>query len=314
MRIAMTGGGGFVGSRLLERLVDDGHDVVLVGSDLGMSGRAARLLADGRVISVRADTAGPIREVRRALSGGTHLVLLGYLATGPTRSRLVRDELAPDVAVNRILVRAARGLAGHIVYASSTSVYGAPAHLPVEETDRPSPEGPYASAKLASERAVRRVASAYGIPATILRYATAYGPGDTPPAVVATFVRAGLDRRSPEIEGDGLDEDDYVYVDDIVAATVRAIELRADGTYNVGTGVGTSTLTLARAVLHLTQADVEPVFRLPRRPDRPRMVCSTTLASKELGFIAWPRLHSGIQNQIASVRASGAPPSDAAAD
>jgi UDP-glucose 4-epimerase len=146
------------------------------------------------------------------------------------------------------------------------------------------------------------MARALGITATILRFATIYGPGETPAGLVRSFAHAAIDGTPPELDGDGLDEDDYVYVDDAVEATVRAVEQRADSTYNVGTGVGTSSLTLARAVLQLLELDIEPVFRLPRTAQRARIVCSTARAANELGFTAWPYLHHGIQNEIAWLR------------
>ncbi len=149
--------------------------------------------------------------------------------------------------------------------ASSTSVYGLPERVPIAETDRTSLLDPHARAKLQSERIVRRAARAFGITATILRYATVYGPGETPAGLVESFVRAAIDQAPPEIDGDGLEEDDYVHVDNVVEATLRAIEQRPDTTYNVGTGIGTSNLTLARAVFQLLDVDIEPVFRPPLR-------------------------------------------------
>lgn len=273
----MTGGRSFIGSALLKRLEGDGHEVAVIGPQHGSG------------------------EVRHALRGEARLVLLGFLTTGPSRSTEVAAAIGGDVAVNRMALRAARGIASHIVYASSTSVYGLPERVPITETDRTFPLDPYARAKLASERAVRRAGRALGVTVTILRYATVYGPGETPSNLVRRFVRAAIDGTAPEIDGDGFDEDDYVYVDDVVEATMRAIEQRADSTYNIGTGVGTSSLTLARAVLELAQLDVEPVLR-PRRKERARIVCSTARAAGELGFNAWPNLHRGIQNEIAWVR------------
>jgi UDP-glucose 4-epimerase len=298
----MTGGRSFVGEALLERLMEDGHEVVVIGSQLGISERIARSVSDRRATFVKVDAEHGSGEVRRALRGDARLVLLGYLTIARALSRELVVELADDVAVNRIALRAMRGIASHIVYASSTSVYGLPERVPIAETDRTSPLDPHARAKLQSERIVRRAARAFGITATILRYATVYGPGETPAGLVESFVRAAIDQAPPEIDGDGLDEDDYVHVDDVVEATLRAIEQRPDTTYNVGTGIGTSNLTLARAVFQLLDVDIEPVFRPPLRAQRRRIVCSTARAANELGFIAWPNLHQGIQDQIARTR------------
>jgi UDP-glucose 4-epimerase len=302
MRIAMTGGRSFLGEALLERLVEDGHEVVVIGSHLGISEGIGRRVTDRGATFVSVDAEHGCDEVRRALRGEARLVLFGYLSIGDALSQELVAHVADDVAVNRFALRAVRGIAAHIVYASSTSVYGLPERVPIAETDRTVPLDPRAQAMLRSERVLGRMARAFGTTATILRFATVYGPGEASAGLVRSFARSAIEGTPPEIDGDGLDEDDYVYVDDAVEVMLRAIAQRADSTYNVGTGIGTTSLTLARAVTHLLGLDIEPVFRLPRKKQRARIICSTARVENELGFTAWPYLHHGIQNEIAWLR------------
>ncbi len=280
MRVALTGGGGFIGSRVLERLVSDGDEATLIGPGPGKSPRTARLVADGRVRFVRTDADFRDAEVaREALGGDTCLVLLGYtLPRSREPTERLAEELALNVAANARLLEAARGLLGHVVFASSVSVYGAPERIPVPETDPTRPLTPYAVAKLACERAVTLAGSRSGMSVSILRYATVYGPGETVPRAIPNFIRAVLSGEAPCIDGDGLDEYDYVYVDDIVEATIAAIRRRADGVFNVGTGVATTTLTVARLVVQLCGADIEPTFRAARLPNVGRMPMLTAAA------------------------------------
>jgi UDP-glucose 4-epimerase len=302
MRVVMTGGGGFIGSHLLARMVGVGMDVTLVGSNTGKSRYTAALVAAGKVRFLRCDD-GFTEEavVRPALAEADALVLLGY--TMPS-AIAPADRLAEEFARNvepvvRLLRAAARGWQRQVLFASSVSVYGRPAGAPVRETDAPQPLTPYAVAKVASEKAIQEVCAASGWSACALRYSTVYGPGETVPRAIPNFIRAALDRQPPVINGDGLDEHDYVHVGDIVDATVSALRSRASGVYNIGTGIGTSTSDLAHLVAKLVGANVKPVFRVPERlPERVRMICATDLATAELGFTAGRSLPDGIAEEI----------------
>jgi UDP-glucose 4-epimerase len=133
-----------------------------------------------------------------------------------------------------------------------------------------------------------------------LRYATVYGPGETVPRAIPNFIRAALDGQPPVIAGDGLDEHDYIHVADVVDATMLALRRRASGVFNVGSGVGTSTLELARIVVRLAGADVEPVFcpRIAPPTEPVRVVCATDFARSALTFTASRSLADGITEEI----------------
>jgi UDP-glucose 4-epimerase len=299
--VVMTGGGGFIGSRLLERLVHGGAHVVLLGRDMGKSQRTAELVADGRVRFIRsAFTADDQSSLRDAFAGDDLLVLLGYVlpAASAPSARLI-EEFALNVEPNIRLLDAGGDSVAQVTFASSVSVYGVPDRLPVPESAPLAPVTPYAVAKMASEHALRSATSDRGVPVAILRYSTVYGPGETVPRALPNFVRAALNGTDLRIDGSGLDRCDYVHVDDVVEATIRAIALRADGTFNVGTGIGTSTLEIARLVLEATGAQVDLVHGPARRPGpSTAFFCDTQLAAAELGFRARHELVSGIAGEV----------------
>jgi len=302
MRVVMTGGGGFIGSHLLARMVGAGTDVTLIGSTIGKSRYTASLVSAGTVRFLRCDDSFAEDDILRpALADAEALVLLGYnRPSALSPARRLSEELVGNLAPLVRLLRAAEGQARQVIFASSVSVYGSHVSAPVRETDAPRPETPYAIAKLASEESIEIVCAASGWTSCVLRYSTVYGPGETVPRAIPNFIRAALDGQPPVIAGDGLDEHDYVHVTDVVDATTLALRHRAAGVFNIGSGIGTSTVDVARMVVRLTGADVEPVFcrRDPALTSPVRVVCATDLARKVFNFAASRPLAEGITEEI----------------
>lgn len=306
MRIALTGGGGFIGSHLVARMVAAGMDVTLVGPDTGKSRYVASLVASGVVKFFRCDASFDDEDLLpRVLEDSDALVLLRYVMPTPASlTQRTLEEFDANVAPTIRLLRAALDSTPHIVFASSVSVYGEPDRPHVHEDDVPRPLTPYAVAKLACEHAIAALVSAAGRTATILRYATVYGPGETVPRAIPNFIRATLSGTQPRVNGSGLDERDYVHVADVVDATLAALRGRAVGVYNIGTGVGTSTLDLARLVISAAGSSVTPVCAGARACAAPtRIVCDTHAASSGLGFVARRSLAQGLPEEIGWFRA-----------
>jgi UDP-glucose 4-epimerase len=302
MRVVMTGGGGFIGSHLLARMVGAGIDVTLLGPNTGKSRYTESLVAAGTVRLLRcAPDFGNESVLRLAVDDADALVLLGYVlptATGPVGRLLEEFKLNVEPLVR--LLRVACDRPRHVVFASSVSVYGTPERVPVAETEPERPCTAYGIAKLACEQVVRISSASAGGTTSVLRYATVYGPGETVPRAIPNFIRAALAGEPPLVAGDGLDERDYVHVADVAQATMRALERRADGTFNIGSGRGTRTIDLARLVLQLTGAKVDPLFRPSRLADHGpvRMFCDTARAREVLGFVAHDELSAGISEEI----------------
>jgi nucleoside-diphosphate-sugar epimerase len=302
MRVAVSGGGGFIGAHLLARLLGMGIDVTLIGEDTGRSRYVAALVADG---AARFTNCGPAfrdeAAVRSALADADALVLLGYVApraSSPTDQLL--EELEQNVGSTARILRAAEGRVRHVVFASSDSVYGNPVRTPVRESDAASPRIPLAAAKLACEQMVRISCSAAGASAIILRYSIVYGPGEPCTRAVPTFIRAALSGQPPQIDGEGLDERDYVHVADAVDATMNAIRREADGVYNIGTGIGTTTIELAQLVVWISGGSAAPVRRVAPESghDRTSVVLDIALAASELGFVPRRSLPDGLAAEI----------------
>ena len=301
MRVAMTGGGGFIGSHLLARLVGLGIDVTLVGPEIGRSRYTASLVTAGAVRFAQCDARFVEGEaLRRTFEETDVLIMLGCMT--PTSSSAVErllDEIDVNLTPVARLLRVALAEGRHVIFASSDSVYGAPLRNPVRESDATIPRTPFAVAKLACEQAVRISCSALGATASILRYAAVYGPGETAARPVPDFIRAALAGHPPLVD-DGLEERDYIHVADAVEATVAALRRRADGVYNVGTGIGTTTIELASLVVWLTGAKTAPARSSARESanDRTSLVLDTERARSDLGFTPRHSLPEGLTEEI----------------
>jgi nucleoside-diphosphate-sugar epimerase len=302
MRVVMTGAGDFIGAHLLARMVATGMDVTLLGSTIGKSPDAASLVAAGTVRFLRCDDAFAEEDILRpALADADALVLLGYITpTALSPGERLAEELARNVAPVVRLLRAADKGPRQVVFASSVCVYGSRLTAPVRESDTPRPRTPYALAKIACEESIQLLCEAAGWRWCILRYSTVYGPGETVPRTIPNFIRAALAGEAPVVSGDGLDERDYINIADVVDATLAAVQRGASGVYNIGSGVGTTTIDLARLVVRLAGIGLTPTFKSVERRDqaRTRIICATKMAARDLGFNAARPLPEGLTEEI----------------
>jgi UDP-glucose 4-epimerase len=285
MRTLVTGGAGFIGSALVDRLVHDGHDVVVV-DDLS-TGRAENLadaFASGRVQLAEIDVAGA--ELAGVVSSARPQVVYHLAAQIDVRRSVAEPALDARVNVlGTIQVATAALDAGcrRMVFASSGgTVYGEPdaSELPIDERYPPRVTNPYGVSKRAAEDYLASFADLHGLEPVSLRLANVYGPRQDPhgeAGVVAIFCNRLLDDRPVTVFGDGLQTRDYVFLDDVVDAFAAAGEEAGLGDLrlNIGTGVASSVLDLYAALRAVTGFGPEPSFA----PPRPGELQATALAS-----------------------------------
>ncbi|MER7546651.1 NAD-dependent epimerase/dehydratase family protein [Spirillospora sp. NPDC127506] len=279
MRVLVTGAAGYIGYAVGRRLVAAGHEVD------GLVRRDAAL-PDG-VRPVRGDLLDPDGLPRGPYDGVCHLAAL-------TRVRESFERPLPYFAANvqgtvNLLEAVA---ADRIVLGSTAAVYGAPERQPIPESEAPAPASPYGASKLAAEHAVRWHARTGAAGAVVLRTFNVAGsvdgrtdPDETRLIPKALAVAAG---RAPHIElnGEGLAVREYLHVDDLAAAYVRALEAVRPGedrVYNVGSGAGAAVREVVAAVEQVTGRPV-PARRRPARPEAPVLVCDAAAIRAELGW------------------------------
>jgi len=300
MRFLVTGGAGFLGSALANRLAADGHQVRVV-DDLS-AGDSARL--DERVLFTRGDVLD--RPKLWTLLQDVDCVY--HLAARV----LVSESILYPREYNEVNVGGTVGVleamrdAGvrRLVFASSGAVYGEQAHQPVREDQYPNPRSPYAVSKLAAEHYVRAIGALWGISTVIMRIFNAYGPGQNLPSshppVVPQFLRQALRGGSLVVLGSGAQTRDFVYVDDVVEALV-AVAATSDvdrQIVNVGSGQETCINDLAALVAEAVGREVEVLHSPAESGGVSRICADISLARRVIGYKPRVGLREGLRRTL----------------
>ncbi|MGA7052645.1 MAG: GDP-mannose 4,6-dehydratase [Mycobacterium sp.] len=296
MRTLVTGAAGFIGSTLVDRLLEEGHDVTGVdnlsaGSPAANLQSAHRHKGRGRFKFVAADIRHPeLSDIVTESSPD----LVFHLAAQVDVRRSVGDP-QHDARNNvlgtiNLLETCRRARVPRIVYAASGgSRYGAPAILPATEDTALDPLSPHAVANVACEFYMRAYASMYGLAPICLALANVYGPRQYPQGeagVVTVFGSAMIAGLPTTIYGDGSATRDYVYVDDVVAAFLCAAEapITTSGTFNIGTGVQTTVTGLHQLIAAVVGVSRPPDHAEARIGEVHASALDPTRAGRELGW------------------------------
>jgi UDP-glucose 4-epimerase len=305
VRALVTGAAGFIGSILVDRLLSDGHAVL--GLDNFASGRATNLehLADDPGFAfVEADIV--TADLQTILDESRPEVVFHLAAQIDVRHSVADPEF--DASVNVIgtvrLAEAARsaGVRKIVHTSSGGSIYGTPPTYPTSETVLADPASPYAAGKVAGEIYLNTFRHLYGLECSHIAPANVYGPRQDPhgeAGVVAIFAQALLAGKPTKVFGDGSNTRDYVFVDDVVDAFVRASGPDGGGQrFNIGTGVETSDRKLHSAVAAAAGAPDDPEFHPPRLGDLRRSCLDIDLAERVLGWRPQVRLDEGVRRTV----------------
>jgi UDP-glucose 4-epimerase len=304
MRLLVTGGAGFIGSHLVEQLIAAGHDIcVLDNFTTGKMRNLSEVLDSENLKVARADVrripGSLIRKLGR-VNGLCHLA-----AVTDVQESIKNPILTSDVNLMgtlRVLETARKLKAERVVFASSAAVYGMIERFPVTEDARIAPISPYGASKAAAELYCRAFEENHGIEAVSLRYFNVYGPKQVSAqysGVISVFARRILRGQPLTVFGDGSQSRDFVYVKDVVDATIRALK----GTFqsrifNIGSGTETTIGNLAETMQGLVGRRPEVKFLPPRLGDPYRGVADITKAHRELGFNPRTSLKDGLSTTI----------------
>jgi UDP-glucose 4-epimerase len=302
LRAIVTGGAGFIGSHVVEALLARGDEVVAL-DDLS-NGKRENVPEGVRLVV--ADLREPLDELFDELRPEVCFHLGAQVDV-----RVSVERPAHDADVNVIgtisVLEAARRHDTQIVFSSTGGAIYGECERPAAEDSALQPISPYGTSKLAAEEYLRTYNRLYGTQHVALRYANVYGPRQDPhgeAGVVAIFFGRIASGDQPRIYGDGRQTRDYVYVGDVVEATLRAKE-KAGGLFNVGTGEETSVVELYDVCRRVSGADLEPEFAEARLGELARSVLDPARAVSELGFHAEVSLEDGLARTWDSIQREG---------
>jgi UDP-N-acetylglucosamine/UDP-N-acetyl-alpha-D-glucosaminouronate 4-epimerase len=299
-RVLVTGGGGFIGSNLARRLLEQGDDVrVLDNFSTGNRRNLADIADEIEIVE------GELRSYERVHNATRGVEVVFHQGALPSVPRSVQDPLTTG-AVNvegtlNVLLAARDEGVRRVIYASSSSVYGNTGTLPRVETQFPDPISPYAVAKLAAERYCVSFARVYGLSTVTLRYFNVFGPRQDPTsqyaAVVPRFIAAVEAGEAVPIYGDGEQSRDFTYVENVVDANVRAADApEASGNViNVATGEPRSVNALADTIGEVLGKPVEKEYLPPRTGDVRDSWADVAEARRLLGWEPQVGLEEGLR-------------------
>ena len=305
MRALVTGAAGFIGSTLVDRLVSDGHSVA--GLDNYASGRATNIehLVDvAEFVFIEADIV--TADLEAIVDEHRPEVVFHLAAQIDVRHSVADPEF--DASVNvigtvRLADAARRAGVRKVVHTSSGgSIYGAPPSYPTIEDAPTDPASPYAAGKVAGEIYLNTFRHLYGLECSHIAPANVYGPRQDPhgeAGVVAIFAQALLSGKPTKVFGDGTKTRDYVFVDDVVDAFVKASGDAGGGQrFNIGTGIETSDRQLHSAVAAAVGGPDDPEFHPDRLGDLQRSCLDNGLAERVLGWQPQVQLHDGVRRTV----------------
>jgi UDP-glucose 4-epimerase len=268
-KVVVTGGLGFIGSHMAERLILDNEVTVVDDGSTGRLENIRHLLPEGLVF-----TEGDIAtlDLAKVFEGKDYVF---HLAALPSVPRSIKDPLnthhANLTGTLNVLTAAKDSGIKKVVFASSSSVYGDTPTLPKSEDMVLNPKSPYAVTKAAGEMYCRVFEEIYGLKTVSLRYFNVFGPRQDPgspyAAVIPLFIRAVMDGKSPVVFGDGEQSRDFTYVGNVVDASLKACESDMTGSFNVACGRSVTINRLIGMINELLGRDVRPLYVQPRPGD-----------------------------------------------
>ena len=301
MKVLVTGGAGFIGSHLVDRLITEGHEAIAV-DDLS-SGSAAHVhpqaafyrtdIRDSQALSDILTREKPQVVFHHAAQAGVR-----YSVANP-----VHDASVNVIGLLNLLEACQHHRTERFIFASSGgAIYGEQETFPADATHPLQPVSPYGVSKLACEHYLRCFHSVHGLSYAALRYANVYGPRQSTrgeSGVIALFADRLLRGEPVHINGDGCQTRDFVYVDDVVEANVLAMQSNVHGALNVGTGVETSINDIFVHLKGFTRSSVHPEYAPAKAGEQRRSVLDISRIARQLDWRPRTALPDGLARTVA---------------
>jgi len=295
--ILITGGTGFIGSNIVKKLKENENVTLIVLSrnkhvkeTSNLEYIKCNLLYEKSLVAMQNN----IQDVDYVLHMAAMIPKISF------QSELEENVKQNFLATLNLLKYLPANIKGFI-YSSTIDVYGEPRYNPIDESHPTNPLTYYAASKLAAEKYLNIFLNRKHIPLTILRYSQVYGPGEPKIKAIPVFIDKVIKGERPILYGDGSDIRDYVYVDDVVNATILALTKNVGGTFNIGCGKGYSVKEVLDLIIRISGKDIKPIYK-PRAKKASSSIYNITLAKEKLGYLPSSTIKDGLKKQIEFVR------------
>jgi UDP-glucose 4-epimerase len=301
MKCVVFGGGGFIGSSIVDRLLAAGHEIRVFERPVSTP---YRVFDQKERVEWTTGDFLDIGDVRAAIDGmDVVLHLVSFTLPKTSNDDLIYDVQTNLVSTIQLLNEMVAKKVKKIVFISSGgTVYGTPQYLPVDERHPTDPMVSYGITKLAVEKYILMFRKLHQLDAKILRVANPYGPRqrvETAQGAVAAFLHKAMQKQPIEIWGDGSVTRDYIYIDDVADAFLHAVEHYGEETvFNISSGIGTDLNQLVKVIEEVLDVTVERKYLDPRSFDVPKSVLNNDLARDKLGWSPQVTLRDGIARTV----------------
>ena len=311
MKALVTGGGGFIGSHIVERLLSDGHEVrILDNFSNGRRENIAPFLDHAELLEGDLRDVIAVDRATKNIDGVFHLGALGSVPRSIADPKTSFEVNA--VGTLNVLNAAKDNGCRRVVYASSSSVYGNTPGLPRVETMTTMPVSPYAVSKLSAEQMCTVFTQVYGLETVALRYFNVFGPRQSPEsqyaAVIPKFLHALLSGARPVMYGDGEQSRDFTYVENVVDANLKAMAAPAASgkVMNIATGRTVSLNEMLQQLAELLQVEALPIHDAPRLGDVRDSLAKFDLATELIGYQPTVLFAEGLRRTVEAAQRSSA--------
>lgn len=302
-QVLVTGATGFIGSHLVDRLVNLNAEVTALAPSLGWRPMVKNYVEQGhaRFIELREFwSSSAIDQLKSVFKGIEYVIHLAYvMPSGKNSIETTIDDTRKNVLGTLQIVQSISSSVSKFCFASSTKVYGLNPKLPVSESNNVHPDTPYTSGKITLENCLHILSEESEISISILRFSTVYGRYETVPRAIPNFIRSVLAGSPPIVIGKGDEIRDYVHVSDVVEGIILA--LVNDGepcqVLNIGSGKGFSTVDIAGRIVELAGKELEPIHA-PAKHMPGRIICDISRARRALGYEPKIELNNGLADEI----------------
>lgn len=300
MKVLVTGGAGFIGSHIVDKLLESSYQVIIV--DNLSTGREENLNQSAKFYKSDLRSRQDLQDIF-ALERPDYVVHhAAQIDVQASLSNPVFDAETNIVGTINLLTCCADYQVRKITYASSAAVYGNPQYLPVDEQHSIQPMSYYGISKHVPEHYIRVFAKLHGFGYTILRYANVYGERQDPKGeagVISIFIDKLLENVAPFIYGAGEQTRDFIYVKDVAAANLAALDCQENEVFNVSTNTETSVNELFSLLSNLLGKEIGPVYKDPRPGDIENSYLDNEKIRRVLGWRPQYDLFSGLEQTVA---------------